>query len=197
MCMTEKSSDSRESRGRRGYTLVEVLVVLGIIAILMGIGMYGYTAVRKMVRIKVAKADLAKIKAAIEKYKLIYGVWPGKPREIEEEYPKGSGKKIKVQVYDDKGSIYEDLTTRNSRGSMLSGLEEEKSIPDPENPDRRIYVDPWGTPYHIRIYKDTLEVYSFGPDKSDDLGRCEGDRRLPKLESLPPPAAPPYDDITP
>ncbi|MCX7803753.1 MAG: type II secretion system GspH family protein [Planctomycetota bacterium] len=187
----------RRKLRRGGYTIVEILVVLGIMAILMGIGMYGYTAVRKLIRIKVAKADLAKIKTAIEKYKQIYDKWPGKPRQIDVEDPPGSGKKIKVLVYDDEGSIYEDLTTKYSRGCMLAGLEKDKSIPDPENPDRRVLVDPWEMPYCIRIYRDVLEVYSFGPDKTSDLGRAEGDRRLPKLENLPPPAAPPYDDITP
>ena len=187
-----KPSSRPSVRRDRGYTLIEILVVLGIMMILMGLGMYGYGAVRQMIRIKTARADLSKLKASIEKYKMFYDVWPGEYKEILTEDPPGSGVMIKVKVYDDMEKIYKDLMTKYPRGTMLGRLEKDKL-----SADGKLYIDPWGTAFYVRIYRDTLELYSFGPDRTSDLGRADGDRRLPRVEELPAPAAAPYDDVTP
>lgn len=182
----------------KGFTLVEIIVVLAIMMILMGLGVYGFGAVRQMIRVKAARADLCKVKAAILKYKEMYTTWPGVYEEKEIEDPPGV--KFKVRDYKKAEYIYRDLEAQGSRGSMLGRLEDEKikdAGTDAKGVALKLYLDPWETPYYVRIYKDVVEIYSYGPDKKSDLGRCEGDRKLPKLEDLPAPAEAPYDDVGP
>ena len=61
---------------RRGFTLVELMTVVAIIAILIGlvVGTAGYAS-RKAAMAR-AQADIEKIKAAVEEFRVIYGYVP-------------------------------------------------------------------------------------------------------------------------
>lgn len=75
--MTECREASVEGRGaRRGFTLVEMLVVVAIIAVLAGM-IIPITGALKKVRIRArAKAELAEVQLAIEAYKTKLGHYP-------------------------------------------------------------------------------------------------------------------------
>lgn len=60
----------------RGFTLVEVLIVIAIIGILIGMSIVAFQAARKTARDGQRKTDLAEIKSNIEIYRTDCGEYP-------------------------------------------------------------------------------------------------------------------------
>lgn len=63
-------------RFQKGFTLIEMLVVIAIISILIGIGINTFTIAQKKARDVKRKADLRSIQVALELYKQDKGVYP-------------------------------------------------------------------------------------------------------------------------
>lgn len=64
-------------RFKSGFTLLEILVVIGIIAILIGMGSVSYSSTQKKARDAKRKLDIGAIKNAMEQYySLCNGVYP-------------------------------------------------------------------------------------------------------------------------
>jgi prepilin-type N-terminal cleavage/methylation domain-containing protein len=61
---------------RRGFTLVELLVVMAIIGVLSGFGIAAMGVVTKKKYINTAQSEMALIAAALERYKSVYGTYP-------------------------------------------------------------------------------------------------------------------------
>ena len=53
---------------RKGFTLIELMVVISILAILVAIGVTSYSTIRKNSRDSIRKADLHSIQNALEQY---------------------------------------------------------------------------------------------------------------------------------
>lgn len=66
----------RLSGRERGFTLIEMLVVIAIISILIGIGINTFTIAQQKARDVRRKADLRSIQVALELYKQDTGVYP-------------------------------------------------------------------------------------------------------------------------
>ena len=135
---------------KRGFTLMELLVVITIIMILAGFVMGANQAARRRASVNKARAQIAAMDSALSMYEQDIG-----------EYPKT----------DNKGMI-EALTDNPSDGSDWYGpyieLKEEDFDKDGN------YIDPWGTPYKY-VYpgehnKLKYDLYSFGPNRQDDNG---------------------------
>jgi general secretion pathway protein G len=62
--------------GKRGFTLVEILVVVSIIAILMGLLLVAYQGTRASARDGKRKADLEQIRMALQMYHTDCGNYP-------------------------------------------------------------------------------------------------------------------------
>ena len=62
---------------RQGFTLLEILVVIGIIAVLAGMGAVSYSTAQKKARDAKRKVDLGAIKNAMEQYYMLCnGLYP-------------------------------------------------------------------------------------------------------------------------
>ncbi|MEI6892887.1 MAG: type II secretion system protein GspG [Pontiella sp.] len=67
---------SATSECRRGFSLIELLVVLLIVGILFGLGVGGYRLARRAAREGRAKAEIELLQTALEEYRVEYGVYP-------------------------------------------------------------------------------------------------------------------------
>ncbi|MBI3384754.1 prepilin-type N-terminal cleavage/methylation domain-containing protein [Candidatus Gottesmanbacteria bacterium] len=64
-------------RKKRGYTLLEILMVMGIIGILLAVSASAFLSARLTARDARRKTDLEQIRGAIETYKADKNVYPG------------------------------------------------------------------------------------------------------------------------
>ncbi len=66
----------------KGFTLVELLVVIGVIAVILGISIFGIGGARKGSRDTKRKADLETIRSAAELYRSDYDGYPATLAEM-------------------------------------------------------------------------------------------------------------------
>lgn len=62
--------------GRQGFTLIEALIVIGVIAILIGISAFSLSTLRERGRDAKRQSDVQSIKAALEQYYADWGFYP-------------------------------------------------------------------------------------------------------------------------
>jgi len=133
----------------RGFTLVELLIVIAIIGILSTAAIMSYSAFREKAKKIQALAQLKKIRLAIEDLAFDTGMWPG---------PNPVGETADKEVWDltkkKAGLIKADKKFENWNGPYID------AIP----------ADPWGSKYFFDpdYYIDGQEyavIGSFGPNK--------------------------------
>ncbi|MCZ7643802.1 MAG: type II secretion system GspH family protein [Planctomycetota bacterium] len=127
MYVPSNDLERRGTRARRGFTLLEVLAVMAILALLLGVGLWGYRASRTTVARSAAQADLTALRQAIETYRELYEAWPAGASNAE---------------------IVRTLRTRYSRDPVLERLKDRQV--DAEGN----WIDPWGRPYEVEILPD-------------------------------------------
>jgi len=66
----------KRSRGRRGFTLIEILIVLGIIMLLASVAIVALVPQQKRARIDTTKLKIKSIETAIEAYNVNIGHYP-------------------------------------------------------------------------------------------------------------------------
>ena len=100
---------------QKGFTLIEILVVIAIIGILSSVGLTAYTATQRNSRDARRKTDLETLRQTLELYKSTNSVYPNNPAL--------SG------LYSSEGSVKSALTGNGSGGPFISGSSYPK---DPE-----------------------------------------------------------------
>ncbi|MFH1924722.1 MAG: prepilin-type N-terminal cleavage/methylation domain-containing protein, partial [Planctomycetota bacterium] len=70
------STSAHADRAPKGFTLVELMVVVVIIGILMGLLGTAFVAVRTAARITVIKTEISQLETALENYKNEYSAYP-------------------------------------------------------------------------------------------------------------------------
>ncbi len=148
--------DSQSCRfgDKRGFTLLELFIAMSVIAVLVGIGIALYPSVMESQRGNRAKADIAVIQVALEKYKTRFGTYPKRL---------GTDTDMEVHIFNSlNGKVTPDGNATQVEAMLnLSVLELENDSYPNFNDDtssswltNRV-VDPWGNPY----------LYRFDPDQ--------------------------------
>jgi prepilin-type N-terminal cleavage/methylation domain-containing protein len=167
----------------RGFTLIEILIVVSIIAVLASLILAGVNIARKRAAIAIAQSNIEALNNALEQYVADTGRYPGeKIKDYEngfpalfdaicgEKPPKGKGgpnspymkfKEAEVYVFDFDEDKYRPAYP--------------EEIYDPKV--EKYLADPWGVPYIYHenksrarkpyMHKNTADIYSCGPDKKD------------------------------
>jgi general secretion pathway protein G len=146
------------SRGRRGFTLMEMLVVIAIITMLAGMLMGGVMVAQKHAAKRRCSVLLARIALSCENYSLDFG-----------DYPPGNG--------DEKSGamLYLALNTEKMTGPYLPGLST-RELADVDFDGVMEILDPWERPVrylHHSMYegepgRGKFRIISDGPDGVPD-----------------------------
>jgi prepilin-type N-terminal cleavage/methylation domain-containing protein len=108
------------NRHRRGFTLVELLVVIGIIALLVGILIPVVSRVRQSAYVANTKVLMQKISAACSAYQLTFSAYPGiMPNQF---FPPPAGNTTFVAGYNDYTQS-EDLVLALAGGLKFTGTQ--------------------------------------------------------------------------
>jgi general secretion pathway protein G len=80
-----KETDGEHEWGERGFTLIELMIVIGVMFILAGIALPRYQSSVKFARQAACAEDLYRLRQAIDQYHADQGVYPPTLSTLEEE----------------------------------------------------------------------------------------------------------------
>lgn len=164
----------------KGFTLVEMLVVIGILLLIAGISIPVYVRMREKNFIRVAEAEVKELAARIEQYRQAKGFYP--QANLVELLAEEDGATLSnttnlgieslvtaLASEDDDGPFLpKEILTRSKK--KLGNLDKDSAWKDKLNnwffDDRELreYLDPWGNPYIYfdnTVYMDsTVHTYT-------------------------------------
>ena len=161
-----------------GFTLVELLTVIAIIAILMGLLFPAIGVVKEQARKTQAKNDVTNIVASVKQYYTEYGKYPPltdppAPATIDQVMgDPASGATLHNDVlFNTLRAIPDGLNTSNKYNPRKIVFFEGKSVSNPQTPragfvdqvgsaEKGRFFDPWGKEYGIVIDSDYDNVIS-------------------------------------
>ena len=135
--------DTRGRLGRRAFSMVEILIVIGIITLLAGLALGVGATLRARSHRDSALVLIRRIETALEQYRDVFGSWPSAVRAPP------------------AGSDYQKLA------DILLGAE----VVQPSEVRGGVVVDVWRNPINvIRGGYNTpgLDIWSNGPDGNDN-----------------------------
>ena len=165
---------------KRKFTLVELLVVIGIIALLVGLLMPAVNAIRKSANRTKARALANALVVAIKQYEVTYGLFPAQKSDFESS--DGSNETLKDDKYDDLIAILTLVDGPNGGDATKGNIKRTAFLDVDESYNKNGYVDPWKKNFKIGIdsnYDNKVKglvssdlngkvfVYSLGADKTD------------------------------
>ena len=99
---------NRIYRKEKGFTLVELMVVIIILAVLTGIAIPSYLALRNRARIQATRSELQNIATAISVYEADMEDWPDALADLEANDSSGTGPYMaNVPSQDAWGELYQ------------------------------------------------------------------------------------------
>ena len=133
------------------FSLIEMIVVIGIIAVLIAITMPVFTSIREKAKETKAKAEMNAIETAVKSFEMTYGVLP---------MPDGTEAVGSSGLVDTSNTEYPDLmtflTNVGAPGKSVDVVGNDRGIrflDVPNDYTTKGFVDPWGNDY--TVYLDT------------------------------------------
>lgn len=145
----------------RGFTLLEMLITIGIIVFLFSLmGLVAFR-VREKAKMSRAKSTIKKIHVCMEGYKAIWREYPAGAPLYPDTWPVGS-----------QATIYKGVPLDRSLVMRGTGIGEEGSFTKDEfDPTETFFVDPWGNQLRYRkLSSDRILIWSYGPNGHDEIG---------------------------
>ncbi len=135
-----------------GFTLIEILVILGVLSILTGLILSGGIAAKKRSKIYQAKTMIASLETALALYHVDFGAYPA------------AGNQNLVNLLSDSTAY---SSNSDWHGPYLSFKENDLN----GNIPSATVIDPWGADYYYTMDSALpYKIWSRGPDQIDDSG---------------------------
>ncbi|GIW71028.1 MAG: hypothetical protein KatS3mg102_0570 [Planctomycetota bacterium] len=168
-------ASSPDALRRSGFTLIEILVAVAVLALLIGLAIPALNASRRRGQVHACQATIERLKLAVERYAAAFGDFP--PSSLGElGIPRTNGVNEGIE------SLLRALTTAGRGGPFLEPSAEELANTDgdaiaatADDPTGSVLgsrellelVDPWGNPFiyfHHRDYRGGrgIEDYAIG-----------------------------------
>ncbi len=145
-----KTNTDPNRKSKSGFTLLEILIVLGIIALIAGIGVGMMTDVFGDAGEVKAKTDVNTLQSALLRYKIKGGLYPTEAQGLQ--------------------ALYKKPTTKPQPSSWKPYVNSEKSLIDP-------WQQPYEYRNPGKVNTDSYDVFSKGPDMKagteDDIGNWQ------------------------
>ncbi|MCG2712179.1 MAG: type II secretion system protein GspG [Candidatus Omnitrophica bacterium] len=156
----EKTDSKNNHTLLGGVTLIELLVILGVLSILTGLILSGGTAAKKKSRIYQAKTMIASLEIALALYHVDFGAYPD------------AGNQNLVNMLSDSATYGDPENYPDWHGPYISFKENDLSASIPN----ATVIDPWKADGVVNNYHYTMDsvlpykIWSNGPDQIDDSG---------------------------
>jgi general secretion pathway protein G len=153
-----KAGGHGRSRRGRGFTLLEMLIVLGILVMLIALAAPRFLGAQKKADIQTAKTQIGLFRGALERYALDMKTFPTTEQGLEALIRPPAGSDSTGMTSTETG-VEAGAPRGNWDGPYLNVSE--------------IPRDPWGNPYQYRYppergTTDFPDIWSFGPDGQDN-----------------------------
>jgi prepilin-type N-terminal cleavage/methylation domain-containing protein len=152
----------------RGFTLVELLIVISLVALLAGLSVVAIRGIQTQANRSKTQAHMAAIKTGLEKYNTDYGVYPRPSESVESQSTTVAGQNVNVggavALYQALGSDGDDAIEGGSSGSQgragSNGSNPYWSDVNPESNIQKVVknegstyylVDAWSYPFQYKV----------------------------------------------
>ena len=163
-------------RHAKGFTLIEVLAVMTIIAILAALSFGGFNAMIKSSNNKATQTRLALIGTKLQEYKLDTGVYPGAAADGDED---------SAQI------LLQELGGLDSAGQKIAGKKvyiAELAQRSKDMTDGETIIDKFGFPLRYRTgdaaTNPDFDLWSVGPDGETSLDNPDADDNVDDLRNF-------------
>lgn len=116
-------------KNKQGFTLIEMMIVTGMLAVLMGVAFSGITQARRQAKITKANAEVRELINAWLAYEAAYDDWP-----------------VSMQG--------NEIEASEENLKELLGDNDDKTVYLNANIERGYMRDPWGVPYRFTLVKE-------------------------------------------